>query len=79
MSRVNVIVTTKKGAVPAESIRTELQNKGLTIENEMPQIGVITGSISPEMLSELRRIGNVESVEIDQTISVPPIDREEPM
>ena len=79
MGRINVIVTSKQGGpVSAESIRADLQNVGFAVASDMSQMGVLTGSISEDKLADLKRVRGVTSVETDRTISVPPIDSEEP-
>jgi hypothetical protein len=57
-----------------DDVVTAAASVGLVVEEEMPEAGVVAGSIDPKRLRALRDVDGVEAVERERTIQLPPPD-----
>ena len=55
-----------------DQVSNQLEAAGLTIEQTLSTVGVVTGSVDSDKMSALSEVTGVDSVEIDQTITLPP-------
>jgi hypothetical protein len=75
MAEVNVSVSVADGSMDrfSEVVR-RLKDAGLDIEQELGEIGVVTGSIDPEKVESLREIEGVSDVERSREFRIAPPD-----
>ena len=75
MAQVNVSVSVADGSMDrfSEVVR-RLKDAGLDIEQELGEIGVVTGSIDPEKTEALREIEGVSHVERFREFQIAPPD-----
>jgi hypothetical protein len=77
LRRIIVSLDMSKGK-PRSGILAKLRGKGLTVENAMLDMGVVTGSFSGGDTNQLRSVPGVKSIEEDRIVSVPPPNSDEP-
>jgi hypothetical protein len=53
-------------------IAQQLQSAGLRLDQTLPRLGIIHGSIDAERIDQLRSIDGVDHVEPEHTIQLPP-------
>ncbi|GAB4158913.1 MAG: hypothetical protein Fur0046_38420 [Cyanobacteria bacterium J069] len=53
-------------------VADDLQKHGMTVEQIMDQVGIVTGSCAPAHLSALRQVSGVEHVESAHTFHLSP-------
>jgi hypothetical protein len=75
MAEVNVSVSVADGSMDrfSEVVR-RLKDAGLDVEQELEEIGVVTGSIDPEKVESLREIEGVSHVERSREVRIAPPD-----
>lgn len=75
MAEVNVSVSVADGSMDrfSEVVR-RLKEAGLDVEQELGEIGVVTGSIDPEKAESLREIEGVSHVERSREFRIAPPD-----
>ena len=75
MAEVNVSVSVADGSMNrfSEVVR-RLKDAGLEVEQELEEIGVVTGSIDPEKAESLREIEGVSHVERSREYRIAPPD-----
>ncbi len=75
MAEVNVSVSVGDGSMDrfSEVVRL-LKGAGLDVEQELEEIGVVTGSIDPEKAESLREIEGVSHVERSREFRIAPPD-----
>jgi hypothetical protein len=75
MAEVNVSVSVADGSMDrfSEVVR-RLKEAGLDVEQELGEIGVVTGSIDPEKVESLREIEGVSHVEQSREFRIAPPD-----
>lgn len=75
MAEVNVSVSVADGSLDrfSEVVR-RLKDAGLDAEQELEEIGVVTGSIDPEKAESLREIEGVSGVERSRGFQIAPPD-----
>jgi hypothetical protein len=57
-------------------VAANLQAAGMQVEQWLPEIGVITGSVDAEKLSLLSQIAGVDSIESDQEYQLAPPEQD---
>ena len=70
-----ITVTLAADADP-EVVAEQLRAAGMTVEQVLPAIGVITGTIAAETRAVLAEVPGVLAVEPEQTFQLPPPDSE---
>ena len=75
MAEVNVSVSVADGSMNrfSEVVR-RLKDAGLDVEQELEEIGVVTGSIDPKKAESLREIEGVSHVERSREYRIAPPD-----
>jgi hypothetical protein len=75
MAEMNVSVSVAEGSMDrfSEVVR-HLKEAGLDVEQELGEIGVVTGSIDPEKAESLREIEGVSHVERSREFRIAPPD-----
>jgi hypothetical protein len=75
MAEVSVSVSVADGSMDRfpEVVR-RLKDAGLDVEQELGEIGVVTGSIDPEKAESLRKIEGVSHVERSREFRIAPPD-----
>ena len=75
MAEVNVSVSVADDSMDrfSEVVR-RLKDAGLDVEQELEEIGVVTGSIDPEKADSLREIEGVSHVERSREFRIAPPD-----
>ncbi len=77
MSQVKISVSIDDAHLPQiQQISEHLQSSGMSIEQILSSIGVITGSIESEQVNNLYQIEGVQNVESQQTYQIAPPDSE---
>lgn len=75
MAEVNVSVSVAEGSMNRFSeVARRLKDAGLDVEQELEEIGVVTGSIDPQKAESLREIEGVAHVERSQEFRIAPPD-----
>jgi hypothetical protein len=75
MAEVNVSVSVADGSVDRFSeVVSRLREAGLEIEQELEEIGVVTGSIDSEKAESLREVEGVSHVERSREFRIAPPD-----
>ena len=70
-----ITVTLAADADP-EVVAEQLRAAGMTVEQVLPAVGVITGTIAAEQRAALADLPGVLAVEPEQTFRLPPPDSE---
>lgn len=70
------ITVTVAADVDAEVVAEQLRATGMTVEQVLPAIGVITGTVAPEQRAALADVPGVLAVEPEQAFRLPPPDSE---
>lgn len=70
-----ITVTLAADADP-ELVAEQLRAAGMTVEQVLPAIGVITGTVAAETRAALAEVPGVLAVEAEQTFRLPPPDSE---
>ncbi len=55
-----------------QEVARKAREAGLEVDEEMPDLGLLTGTVAPEKLGALQRIKGIRAVETQRTIRVPP-------
>lgn len=55
-------------------VSDSLRASGMDIEQTMPNIGMVSGSIESQQIEQLHKIAGVDSVELEQSYQLPPPD-----
>jgi hypothetical protein len=77
MAEVNVSVSVADSSADGFSeVVRRLKDAGLDVEQELAEIGVVTGSIDPEKAESLREIEGVSHVERSQEFRIAPPDND---
>lgn len=75
MAEVNVSVSVVDGSIDRFSdVVSRLRDAGLEVEQELEEIGVVTGSIDSEKAESLREIEGVSHVERSREFRIAPPD-----
>jgi hypothetical protein len=75
MSKVKVTISIDDARIDQISeVAKNLQSEGLDIEQTLPTVGVITGSIAIEDVNRLKEIVGVQQVEPERGFQLPPPD-----
>lgn len=75
MADVNVSVSVVDGSIDRFSdVVSRLRDAGLEVEQELEEIGVVTGSIDSEKAESLREIEGVSHVERSREFRIAPPD-----
>ena len=75
MAEVNVSVSVADGSIDRFSeVVARLKDAGLDVEQELEEIGVVTGSIDSEKAESLREIEGVSHVESSREFRISPPD-----
>jgi hypothetical protein len=75
MAEVNVSVSVADGSIDRFSeVVSRLRDAGLEVEQELEEIGVVTGSIDSEKAESLREIEGVSHVERSREFRIAPPD-----
>jgi len=75
MAEVNVSVSIADGSMDRVSeVVRRLKEAGLDVEQELGEIGVVTGSVDPEKAESLREIEGVSHVEQSREFRIAPPD-----
>ncbi|MDJ0349107.1 hypothetical protein [Cryobacterium sp. PH29-G1] len=53
-------------------VAARLRAAGMSVENVLDTVGIITGSVSEQQLGALGRVEGVESVDRDRQVHLPP-------
>ncbi len=62
-----IIVTVEDAYLPMiQEVATELQTAGMTVEQVLPTVGIISGSATLEQISRLQTLPGIISVEPDE-------------
>jgi hypothetical protein len=67
------VLITPPGRESFSSVQQRVEAAGLQTERSMPTIGVVTGTISPARISEIRKIDGVSAVEQEGVMAHPPL------
>jgi hypothetical protein len=70
------ITVTVAADVDAEVVAEQLRAAGMTVEQVLAAIGVITGTVAAEQRAALADVPGVLAVESEQTFRLPPPDSE---
>ena len=70
------ITVTLAADADAEVVAEQLRAAGMTVEQILPAIGVITGTIAAETRAVLAEVPGVLAVQPEQTFELPPPDSE---
>ena len=70
------ITVTVAADVDAEVVAEQLRAAGMTVEQVLAAIGVITGTVAAEQRAALADVPGVLAVESEQTLRIPPPDSE---
>jgi hypothetical protein len=77
MSTVNVTISVDNAHLEQISeITKRLQSAGMSVEQTLPTIGVISGSIDSEEVNRLYQIEGVQTIEPQQSYRLPPPESE---
>jgi hypothetical protein len=73
MSRVKVSVCIQDDHIDQiGQVSDSLRSSGMDIEQTMPNIGIISGSIEAQKVDQLHKIAGVDTVELEQSYQLPP-------
>jgi cation transporter-like permease len=70
------ITVTVAADADAEAVAEALRAAGMTVEQVLRAVGVITGTVSTETRTALAEVPGVLAIEAEQTFRVPPPDSE---
>ena len=70
------ITVTVSADVDIEVVAEQLRAVGMTVEQVLPAVGVITGTVAAEQRAALADLPGVLAVEPEQTFGVPPPESE---
>jgi hypothetical protein len=71
--KVNVTIADQDPGQFSEVVR-RLEEAGLQIEQSLPEIGIVSGSIDSAKKADLDQLHGVAGVESDRVIRIPPPD-----
>ena len=71
---IESIIVTVSGE--AEPVAEQLRAAGMTVEQVLGAVGIITGSIDAERRASLAAVPGVVAVELERHIQLPPPDAE---
>ena len=71
--KVNVTIADEDPERFAEVVR-QLEEAGLQVEQSLPEIGIVSGSIEAARRADLDRVQGVAGVEPERTFQLPPPD-----
>lgn len=75
MSSVNVtVVVDDAHQAQILEVAAALQACGLTVQQTLPNIGMICGTVDTNQVGSLAEVEGVAAVELDQSIQLPPPD-----
>jgi hypothetical protein len=66
------LVITLSGERPLREVTAELERAGLTIEQVLSEVGVVTGAAPASAAARLRSIAGVTDVSVDHAIDIGP-------
>lgn len=73
MSKVQVTVSVDDAHLEQiDQVAEQLKAAGLDVEQTMSTLGIVTGSVDSDKMSDLSEVTGVDSVEVDRTITLPP-------
>jgi hypothetical protein len=73
MSKVKVSVCIHNDHIDQiGQVSDSLRASGMDIEQTMPNIGIVSGSIESQQIEQLQEIAGVDSVELEQNYQLPP-------
>ena len=76
MSKVNLLVSVDDEHMERLSeVAEKVKDVGMDVEQELEEIGVITGSIDSEKVEPLRKVEGVSQVEESRRFHIAPPDR----
>jgi len=70
-ARTNVVVALVDGH-GVEEVLGRLVAAGLSVDESLPEVGVVTGSIATSRLPRLAQLEGVEAVEASREVQLPP-------
>ncbi len=70
-ARTDVVVSVREGHA-LEDVVEALQQAGLSVDESLPEIGVVKGSTQTSNVSALASLGGVEAVERSGEVRLPP-------
>ena len=70
------ITVTVSADVDIDVVAQQLRAAGMTVEQVLPAIGVITGTVAAELRAALAELPGVLAIEPEQTFRVPPPESE---
>lgn len=62
----------------ADFLEKELKSLGMTVEQVIPEIGVVFGTISDDILLDISKLHGVIKVGKEETFQLPPLTEEQP-
>ena len=71
---IESVIVTVSGE--AEGVAEQLRAAGMTVEQVLGAVGIITGSVDAERRASLAAVPGVIAVELEQRIQLPPPDAE---
>lgn len=75
MDKVKVTVSIDDAHVEQiDQVTKQLKSAGLDVEQTLPTLGIVTGSVETEKMSSLSKVTGVESVEVDKNYQLAPPD-----
>ena len=75
MERVKVTVTVDDSHLgQIEEVTRKLADSGMTVEQTLPTIGIITGAVQAAQVRSLQHVSGVRAVEVDRHYQLPPPD-----
>ena len=73
MSKVQVTISVDDAHLEQiDQVAEQLKTAGLSVDQTMSTLGIVTGSVDSEKMSSLSEVAGVDSVEVDKTITLPP-------
>lgn len=70
-SDIEVVITIQDADIPnIQIIASRLETAGLHLEGVLSGVGVVTGTVQPDLLTKLRRIEGVLAVEKSDSIQI---------
>jgi hypothetical protein len=57
-------------------VASQVADVGFEVEQVLPTIGVITGSVDQDQVPALEALEGIDAVELDRDVSIPPPDSE---
>ena len=79
MKDVSLVVTISESkGNDLEKIAENLGRVGLKVDRKLPTIGIISGSVSSELVEKLKKVKGVSHLREERTFSHPPMDDETP-